>query len=133
MGATKVLVVNLAREASKVVAKAALVEVKVALAEAKVVLVEVKVALVEVKVALVEAKVALVEAKAGLVVAKVASEVVRVVSGAKRDLAEMAELESDLSYSNRANPIALLGAMGFFMKLGKAERQSSHRSKWCVI
>ena len=103
MGATKVLVVNLVREASKVVAKAALVEVKVALAEAK--------------VALVEAKVALVEAKAGLVVAKVASEVVRVVSGAKRDLAEMAELESDLSYSNRANPIALLEAMGFFYEI----------------
>jgi len=103
LGATKVLVVNLVREASKVVAKAALVEVKVALAEAK--------------VALVEAKVALVEAKAGLVVAKVASEVVRVVSGAKRDLAEMAELESDLSYSNRANPIALLEAMGFFYEI----------------
>ena len=126
MGATKVLVVNLAREASKVVAKAALVEVKVALVEAKA-------ALAEAKVALAEAKAGLVEAKAGLVVAKVASEVVRVVSGAKRDLAEMAELESDLSYSNRANPIALLGAMGFFMKLGKAERQSSHRSKWCGI
>jgi hypothetical protein len=87
-----------------------LVAVKAALAEAKV-------ALVEAKVALVEAKVALVEAKAGLVVAKVASEVVRVVSGAKRDLAEMAELESDLSYSNRANPIALLEAMGFFYEI----------------
>jgi len=110
LGATKVLVVNLAREASKVVAK-------VALAEAKVVLAVAKVALAEAKVALVEAKVALVEAKAGLVVAKVASEVVRVVSGAKRDLAEMAELESDLSYSNRANPIALLEAMGFFYEI----------------
>ena len=87
MGETKVLVVNLAREASKVVAKVALAEAKVVLAEAKVVLVE----------------------------AKAASAVVRVVSGAKRDLAEMAELESDLSYSNRANPIALLGAMGFFL------------------
>jgi hypothetical protein len=52
-----------------------------------------------------------------LAVAKAASAVVRVVSGAKRDLAEMAELESDLSYSNRANPIALLGAMGFFYEI----------------
>jgi hypothetical protein len=118
LGATKVLVVNLAREASKVVVKAALVEVKVALAEVKVASAAVRVVLaVASKAASVEVKAVSAAVRVVLAVAKAASAVVRVVSGAKRDLAEMAELESDLSYSNRANPIALLGAMGFFYEI----------------